>query len=87
MNDIALSIDRIVLSDMDVTAERSEAIRDVLEGELKWLLKREGLKDRLTGNGSSYLSVVAMHMNEALSDAELASSLARVIVQALQNIR
>jgi len=83
VNDLMLRIDRIVLTDLGVTPERAEHIRELVEVELQRLLERDGWPDGLAGGEVPHLDAPTMHVAEPHSDSRLAGGLARSIAQAL----
>lgn len=86
MSAIIVDIGRIILTDLDVTADRAERIQAMVEVELQRLLEREGLPDGLTGSDVSYLSAPMLHLPESQSDSYLANRLAQRIAQALRGV-
>ncbi len=83
MNEINLTIDRIILNDMGITPDRAEGIRAMVEVELQRLLEQEGIRDNLESGEFSQLSTPEMYITESQSDLNLAGSLAQRIAQAI----
>jgi len=86
VNDLMLTIDRIVLADLGVTPERAEHLRALVEVELQGLLERQGLPDGLAGGEVPHLDAPAMNFADSHSDSRLANGLAQSIAQALQTV-
>lgn len=87
MDEINFTIDHIVLKDLQITPERVEHIRTLIEIELQRLLEREGLPDGLTAGEVSHLAAPPMHLSESRYDSVFANNLAQRIVHALRGIR
>lgn len=86
MSTITVDIERIVLSDLDVTPARAERIRAMIELELQHLLERQGLPAE-RGVNIANMSTPALHLTEIQNDLHVARSLAQSITQALRGIR
>ena len=86
MNSIILNIDRIILSDLDLTPVRAELIREMLGAELKSLLERQGLPDGVATKEVSCLSAPVLHLENQQNDFHVASSLAQSIAKALWGV-
>ena len=80
-----VDIDRIRLTGLEVTPERAERIRAMVEVELQRLLKRQRWPDDLAGGEASRLDAPPMHLDVLHSDSHLANNLARSIVQTLRS--
>jgi hypothetical protein len=78
-----IDIDRLVLTDLDVTPERAERIRALVEVELQRLLVRDGVADGLNEDDVPYLQTPALPLARHNSDQELAGGLAQRVAQAL----
>jgi hypothetical protein len=79
-----IDIDRIILTDLDVTPDQAEHIRALIEAELLNLLGREGLPEHLASGGEmAHLIAEPMHMAAAHNDRHLASGVAQHIFRAL----
>ena len=79
-----IDIDRIRLTGLEVTPERAERIRALIEVELQHRLERERWPEGLAGGEVSRLDTPAMHVDRPHSDTHLANSLAQSIAQTLQ---
>ena len=79
----SVEIDRIRLTGLDVTPERAERIRELVEVELQRLLEREEWPEGLTGGEVSRLDAPTMHMDSRRSDGHLASGLARSVARTM----
>jgi hypothetical protein len=86
MSGIFVDIDRILLNDLDVTPDRVERIRDMVEVELQCLLDKEGLGDCLTSIDVTSLSAPMFQLSGSKSDSHVANSVAQCVVRALRNI-
>ena len=86
MSAILVNIDRIVLTDLDVAADRAKRIQQMLEVELEGILLKKGIPDDLAACDISALSPPTVCSANAHSDSHLASSLALIIDQALRSL-
>lgn len=86
MRDPALrvEIDRIVLSGLEVTPDRAEHIRTLVEARLRHQLQREGLPPGLAGGEVNRLQAPEMNLAEPQSDSAMAGALAKNIAHALR---
>jgi hypothetical protein len=86
MNDPArtVEIDRIRLTGLEITPERAERVRAMVEVELRRLLERERWPDGLAGGEVSRLAAPAMPVDRPHSDGRLANGLAQSIAQTLR---
>ena len=82
-----VEIERIRLTGLEVTPERAEGIRALVEVELQRLLRRERWAISLSGSEVSRLDAPMMHVHSSHSDAHLANGLAQSIAQTLQGAR
>ena len=82
-----VEIDRIVLTDLDVTPDRAERIRALVEAELQHLLAQDGWPDDLAGGEVHHLDAPTMHVAEPHSDSRLASGLAQSIAQTVRGMK
>jgi hypothetical protein len=80
----AIEIDRIRLTGLEVTSERAERIRAMVEVELQRLLERERWPEGLAGSEVSRLDAPTMYVDSPHNDGQLASGLARSIAQTLR---
>jgi hypothetical protein len=79
-----VEIDRLVLRGLDITPERAEQIRALLEMEMGRQLEG-GLAEDLAGG--ERLDATPVRLGESQSDGQLAAGVAKSIVQALRNGR
>jgi len=82
-----LKIGNIVLFGLDVTSERAERLRVLVESELARLFSEGEFPDGIASTRMSRLKAPTMHLTESQSDIHLARSLARSIVLALHGVR
>ena len=80
-----VDIDRIVLTGLDVTPERAEHIRTLVESGLRRQLQREGSPQGIAGGAVKSLHTPEMHLAEPHSDSSVAGALAANISYALRN--
>jgi hypothetical protein len=80
-----VDIDRIVLTGLEVTPDRAEHIRTLVETGLQRQLQREGLPQGMAGGQVKSLHTPEMHLAEPHSDSSLAGALAGTISYALRN--
>ncbi len=81
-----VEIDRIRLTGLEVTPERAERIRGLVEVELQRQLGRERWPEGLAGGEVSRLDAPTMDVDRLHSDGHLASGLARSIAQTLRGV-
>jgi len=81
---LRVEIDRIVLSGLEVTPNRAEHIRVLVEAQLRHQLQREGLPPGLTGGGVNRLQAPEMHLAQPYSDSSVAGALTKNIAHALR---
>jgi hypothetical protein len=81
-----VEIDRIRLSGLEVTPDRAERVRGLVEVELRRLVERERWYEGLVGGEVSRLDAPAIHVDTPPSDSHLASGLAQNIIQTLRKI-
>jgi hypothetical protein len=81
-----IDIDRIILTDLDVTPERAERIRALIEIELQRLLDGQGVVDGLAGGELPYLPAPPLALSGQNNDLHLAGGLARSVAQSLRGL-
>ena len=86
MNNIDINIDRIILDNLDVTADRTQRIRGMIEMELQRMLEIEGINDAIHDSDISHLDTTALNINGPMSDNLLASNIAQRIACALRDL-
>ena len=86
MSGISIDIDRIILTDLELSPDRAESIRDLLQIELQRLLENENIPDNITSGEISGMDTQDLDLNETQSDLYLANSLALSIVRTLQSV-
>jgi hypothetical protein len=80
-----VEIERIVLEGLDVTPERAERIRALVEVELQQRLEQEGLLERLTSGEIRRPAIPALNVDLAeLIDQEVAELLVERIIHSLR---
>jgi hypothetical protein len=79
----SVEIDRIRLHGLELTPERAERVRLLIEVELGRLLTREEYGERLTAAEVSSVSAPALNVNPAHNESQFAGGLARSIAQGL----
>lgn len=82
---ITVHIDRIVLTGLDITPDRTEYIRTLVEAGLQSRLQQEGWARDLSGREVTRLDAPRMNLAEPLSDGLLAGALTRNIAGALRS--
>ena len=83
----SIEIDRIILTDLDVTPDRAEHIRALVGTELCRLLAQgEGLEG-LTGGEIRHLAAPSMHVTDARDDHRIANGVAQSIAQAIRGAK
>jgi len=80
-----VDIDRIVLSGLEVTLDRAEHIRTLVETGLQRQLQREGLPQGMAGGRVKSLHAPEMHLAEPHSDSSVAGALTKNISHVLRN--
>jgi hypothetical protein len=80
-----VDIDRIVLTGLEVTPDRAEHIRRLVETGLQRQLQREGLPQGMAGGQVRSLLTPEMHLAEPHSVSSVAGALAGSISHALRN--
>lgn len=80
-----VDIDRIILTGLEVTPDRAEHIRTLVEMGLQRQLQREGLPQVMAGGQVESLLAPEMHLAEPHSDSSLAGALRKNISHALRN--
>jgi hypothetical protein len=83
----SVEIDRIVLTDLDVTPDRAERIRALVEVELQRLLEQGGWPDGLAAGEVDHLEAPALHLAEPHNDSRLANGLAQSIAQTVRGVK
>ena len=84
---MTIDIDRLMLTDLDVTPDRAERIRAWVEVEVQRLLEGDGWPDELADSAVSYVNLPTIHLDELHSDRDLANRVARSIAEALRGMR
>jgi hypothetical protein len=84
---VTIDIDRLILTDLDVTPDRAERIRAWVESALQRLLEGDGWPDAFADNAVSYVNLPTIHLDELHSDRDLANRLARSIAETLRGMR
>ena len=89
MSDVAhrVEIERIVLNDLDVTPDRAERIRALVEIELQRALAQGDWPDGLEGSDVCHLDAPAIHVAEPHADGHLAGDVAHSIAQTVRGAR
>jgi hypothetical protein len=82
-----VEIERLRLTGLDVTPQRAERMRAIVEVELQRLLERGGWPEGLAGGEVPRLVAPTMHVDESHGDSRLASGLARNIFQSLRGVK
>jgi hypothetical protein len=82
-----IDIDRLILTDLDITPERAERIRVLVEVELQRLLARDGMADGLAEGDVPYLQAPALTLAAHNSDQQLVGGLVQRVAQALNGGR
>jgi hypothetical protein len=82
---ISVDIDRIVLSSLDLSPDRAEHVRVLVETGLQSRLDREGWARELSGSEVVRLEAPGMHLAGPHSDASMADALTNNIVGALRS--
>lgn len=82
-----VDIERIVLTDLDVTPDRAERLRALVEAELQRLLVQDGWLEGLASREVDHLQAPPMHLAQPLSDSRLVSGLAQSIAQTVRGMR
>jgi len=82
-----VEIDCIRLSGLEVTPERAERVRELVEAELQRLLEGRRWPEDLVGGGLFRLDAPTMHVDRPNSDGQLANGLARSIARTLGGVR
>jgi hypothetical protein len=80
-----VDIDRIVLTGLEVTPDRAEHIRILVETGLQRQLQREGLPQSLRSAEVGRLHPPEVRLAEPQSDSSLAGALTKNISNALRN--
>ena len=80
----SVEIDRIRLTGLEVTPERAERVRAMVEAELQRLLTQDGWPEGSAGGEVSRLDAPMMHVGTPHNDTHLASCLAHSIARILQ---
>jgi hypothetical protein len=83
MTEIRLIIDRIILTDLDVTPERAEQIRGLVETSLQRLMARDSRIEALPPSDVHRLEMPAIHLAGNHGDHHLAEGLAHGIARAI----
>jgi len=82
----SVEIDRIRLTGLEVTPERAERVRAMVEAELQRLLTQDGWPEGSAGGEEvSRLDAPTMHVDRPHSDDHLANGLAWSIAQTLRS--
>lgn len=84
MSAISIDIDRVVLSDFEVSPEREESLREMVEARLQLLIEQEGLAASPGESDVLYLSAGSIDPAQIQSDEGLSSALARLILEGLR---
>jgi hypothetical protein len=79
-----VDIDRIVLTGLDLTPDRAEHIRTLVEAGLRSRLQREGWARDVSGNEVTRLEAPGIQLAQPHSDGFLADALTRNIAGALR---
>ena len=74
---VTIDIDRLMLTDLDVTPDRVERIRAWVEAEVRRLLEGGGWPHEFADSAVSYVNLPTIHLDELHSDRDLAHRLAR----------
>jgi len=82
----SVEIERIRLTGLDVTPQRAERVRAMVEVELQRLLERGGWPEGLAGGEVSRLDAPTMHVDESRGDSHLANGLAQSVFQTMRGV-
>jgi hypothetical protein len=82
---LRVDIDRIILTGLEVTPDRAEHIRTLVETGLRRQLQREGLPQGLAGGQVNRLHAPEVHLAEPHSDSSVAGTLAGNLFYALRD--
>ena len=80
-------IDRIRLTGLEITPERAERIRALIEARLQHLLEQENWPDGLTAGKISRLNAPTMRVSMPDSDNHVANGLAQSIAKSLRGVK
>ena len=87
MGAIRITIDKIVLSELGLTADRAEHLRGMIEYELSRILTQEGLPPGMTEMKVEKTEAPKSDFSGPVSDMFLAGSVARSIADSLKKTR
>lgn len=79
-----VDIERIILTGFDLTPDRAERIRAMVERDLQHLLESEGVPDSLTSRDIANLSATTLDLAATQDDVYLANSLAQSIFRVIE---
>jgi hypothetical protein len=82
----SVEIERIRLTGLDVTPERAERVRGLVEVELQRLLERQTWHEGLASGEVSRLDAATMDVGGSHSDSHLANGLAQSIFRTLRGV-
>lgn len=82
-----IHIDRIILRDVDIDADRAESLRSSLASELEKIMIREGIPPGLADGKFSRISAPAFDVPGSGNEKQMASSLAKSVNQAIRGIK
>lgn len=86
MDTLSLTIDRIILHDLDLSPDRAEQIRTLIQQELTSLLAQGGWPGgHMESTDIHRLSAPPVQLGEPHSDSRLAHGVARSIARGLQS--
>ena len=85
MSTTSVDIGRVVLSDLEVSPERAESLRERVQARLQRLIEQEGWAASPGESEVLYLSAPSIDPAEIQSDEGLSSALARLILEGLRS--
>jgi hypothetical protein len=83
---LIIDIDRIVLTDLNVTPDQAERIRGLVEAELGHLLTRGNFVDSVGNIEVAHLKAPTIHLGGLHNDNRLANGIAQGIAQSLHGV-
>ena len=87
MSHLSIEIDRLILTDLDMTPVEAEALRPLLEAELQRRLERDGLPEAAADSQLRTIEAPVVQVNRAGNDRQLIGGLAQSISRSLRAVR